>query len=126
MVFGSAGERDTEKRPAMGAVAALNSDYFVIADEDARGEDRDEIAADIENGALAARPETSHAIIHDRREAIRHVFGKAEVGDTVLLAGKGHEKSIIGPGGPVAWDEIGTARDLLAELGYAAAAGDTD
>jgi len=126
VVFGSAGERDTEKRPAMGAVAALNSDYFVIADEDARGEDRDEIAADIENGALAARPETSHAIIHDRREAIRHVFGKAEVGDTVLLAGKGHEKSIIGPEGPVAWDEIGTARDLLAELGYAAAAGDTD
>ncbi len=126
VVFGSAGERDTEKRPAMGAVAALNSAYFVIADEDPRGEDRDRIAADIENGALAARPETPHAIVHDRREAIRHVFGKAEVGDTVLLAGKGHENSIIGPDGPVSWDEVRTARDLLAKLGYADTAHETD
>ncbi len=126
LVFGSAGERDTEKRPAMGAVAALNSDYFVIADEDPRGEDRDAIAADIEIGALAAKPETAHAMVHDRREAIRHVFERAEAGDTVLLVGKGHENSIIGPEGPVAWDEAGVARAILAEMGHAPGTGDAD
>ena len=124
LVFGGAGERDTEKRPAMGAVAALNSDYFVIADEDPRGEDRNAIAADIENGALAAKPETPYAMVHDRREAIRHVFERAEAGDTVLLAGKGHENSIIGPEGPVVWDEAGVAGEILAEMGYAPTARD--
>ncbi len=119
VVFGSAGERDLDKRPAMGAVAARLAAYFVVADEDPRGESRDGIAADIRAGALAERADARHAVIHDRREAIRHALARARPGDTVLLAGKGHENSIIGPSGPTAWDETAMARELLADLGYA-------
>lgn len=125
LVFGSAGERDQEKRPAMGAVASRGADYFVISDEDPRGEDPDQIASDIRDGALAARPDTPHAIVHDRRDAIRHVFERAGPGDTILLAGKGHEKSIIGPAGPSLWNEAGVALELLTELGYVPASGES-
>ena len=118
VVFGSAGERDRDKRPAMGAVAARLAAYFVIADEDPRGESRDAIAADIRAGALAERLESPHAIIHDRREAIRHALARARPGDTVLLAGKGHENSIIGPSGATDWDETAVARQTLSSLGY--------
>ena len=126
LVFGGAGERDREKRPAMGAVAARGADYIVIADEDPRTEDRDRIAADIREGVLASRPDSPPTIIHDRREAIRHVFERAQAGDTVLIAGKGHENSIIGPDGPAAWDEVTGAREILAALGYAPGSGDPD
>ncbi len=118
VVFGSAGERNRDKRPAMGAVAARRAAYFVIADEDPRGESSDRIAADIRAGALAERPDAAYAVIHDRREAIRHALARARPGDTVLLAGKGHENSIIGRSGETDWDETAVARQTLSSLGY--------
>jgi UDP-N-acetylmuramoyl-L-alanyl-D-glutamate--2,6-diaminopimelate ligase len=119
-VFGSAGERDTAKRPAMGRIAAERCRLVVVTDEDPRGEDREAILDEIARGAEAAGRRRGHdlLLIADRRAAIQAAFEAARPNDTVLLAGKGHERSIIGPEGPVAWDEPAVARALLAELGY--------
>lgn len=107
VVFGSAGERDLEKRPAMGAVAARRADVVVVTDEDPRGEDRLAICEQIAAGAEAEgarRGDTLH-VVPDRAEAIAFALGQAAPGDTVLCAGKGHESSIITAAGSVPWDE---------------------
>jgi UDP-N-acetylmuramoyl-L-alanyl-D-glutamate--2,6-diaminopimelate ligase len=107
VVFGSAGERDREKRPAMGAVAGRLADLAVVTDEDPRGEDREAILEEIAAGALAegARRGETLLLIPDRPEAIDAAVSAARPGDTVLFAGKGHEGSIIGAEGAVPWDE---------------------
>ena len=119
-VFGSAGERDVEKRPMMGRIAGANARLVVATDEDPRGEDREAIVDEIARGAEATGKRRGHdlLLIPDRPEAIAAAFERARPGDIVLLAGKGHEHSIIGPGGPVAYDERRTALAALAALGY--------
>lgn len=121
-VFGSAGERDTEKRPMMGRVAGERCRLVVVTDEDPRGEDREAILAEIGAGAESAgrRRGRDLLLIPDRAEAIAAAFGRARAGDLVLLAGKGHEPTIIGPRGPVPWDERAEAERALAALGYGA------
>jgi UDP-N-acetylmuramoyl-L-alanyl-D-glutamate--2,6-diaminopimelate ligase len=127
VVFGSAGERDVQKRPWMGRIAAQLSDFAVFADEDPRLENRDKIVSDIAAGAaeVGAREGRDYLCCPERRDAIREAFSRAHPGDTVLLAGKGHENSIIGQRDGTLhtfpWNEARVARELLAELGFAAA-----
>lgn len=123
-VFGSAGERDTVKRPAMGAVAARCADYAVMTDEDPREEDAASILREIAAGAIevGAREGERFACIVGRREGITAAFERARPGDTVLLAGKGHEQSIVIGREKLPWDDRQVARDVLAALGYAAEA----
>lgn len=115
-VFGSAGERDIEKRSLMGRVAADLADFAVITDEDPRGEDRDRIAAQIVAGLRQEDPTFSFVVIHDRPQAVEYALAQARPGDVVALLGKGHEKSIIGPSGEVPYDEVEVAREGLAGL----------
>ena len=119
-VFGSAGERDTAKRPQMGRIAGERCRLVIVTDEDPRGEDRDAIIDEIARGAEAAGRRRGHdlLLIPDRREAIAAAFDAARPGDIVVLTGKGHERSIIGPDGPVAWDERGVAEQALASMGF--------
>jgi UDP-N-acetylmuramoyl-L-alanyl-D-glutamate--2,6-diaminopimelate ligase len=119
-VFGSAGERDTDKRPMMGRIAAERARLIVVTDEDPRGEDRETILAEIARGAeeVGARRGHDLLLVADRPAAIEAAFERARRGDVVLLAGKGHERSIIGPDGPVAYDERTTALEALARLGF--------
>jgi UDP-N-acetylmuramoyl-L-alanyl-D-glutamate--2,6-diaminopimelate ligase len=119
-VFGSAGERDTDKRPMMGRIAAERARLVVVTDEDPRGEDRARILDDIARGAESAGARRGRDLLleADRPAAIDVAFERARPGDVVLLAGKGHEQSIIGPDGPVAYDERATALSGLARLGY--------
>ncbi|MDQ3128857.1 MAG: UDP-N-acetylmuramoyl-L-alanyl-D-glutamate--2,6-diaminopimelate ligase, partial [Chloroflexota bacterium] len=121
-VFGSAGERDTDKRPMMGRIAAENARIVVVTDEDPRGEDSLAILDDIARGAEdgGKHRERDLFLIADRAAAIAAAFELARPGDIVLLAGKGHEQSIIGPDGPIAYDERETALAILAALGHAA------
>ena len=107
VVFGSAGERDLEKRPAMGSVAARLADISVITDEDPRGEDRALILEQIAQGAVAAGGERGRnvLVIPDRVDAIAYAIANAAPGDTVLAAGKGHEKTLETAAGEVPWDE---------------------
>jgi UDP-N-acetylmuramoyl-L-alanyl-D-glutamate--2,6-diaminopimelate ligase len=120
-VFGSAGERDIEKRALQGAVAARLADFSVFTSEDPRYENPDAIIAAIAAGATAAggREGETFARVTDRREAIRLAFAHAKPGDCVLLAGKGHEGSIIWGREKVRWNEAEVARSLLADVGYA-------
>jgi UDP-N-acetylmuramoyl-L-alanyl-D-glutamate--2,6-diaminopimelate ligase len=117
-VFGSAGERDTAKRPQMGRIAGERARLVVVTDEDPRGEDREAILDEIARGAEAAgrRRGQDLLLIADRREAIAAAFEAARPGDVVLLAGKGHEQSIIGPDGEQPWDERAIAEELLAAM----------
>lgn len=120
-VFGSAGERDIEKRPIQGAIAAKYCDLLVLTDEDPRAEDRESIIAAIAAGAaqVGKRPGAGYRCIADRSEAVRAALADAQPGDLVLLLGKGHEGSIIYDGYSIAWDEAAVARAALGELGYA-------
>lgn len=120
-VFGSAGERDRTKRPALAEVASRHADFFVITQEDPRLEDPQRILAEIEAGATGAgkRRETDYEVIDDRRSAIAFAIARAEPGDTVVLTGKGHESSIIVGEQKRPWDEAEAARAALRARGFA-------
>lgn len=115
VVFGSAGERDTQKRPSMGRIATQMADFVVITDEDPREEDREKILREIAAGAeeIGKREGTDFVCIVDRTEAIKVAFEHAQPGDTVLLAGKGHEQSIIIGRDKLPWDDRRVAREQL-------------
>jgi UDP-N-acetylmuramoyl-L-alanyl-D-glutamate--2,6-diaminopimelate ligase len=117
-VFGSAGERDREKRPLQGRAAGAHCDTLVITDEDPRGEDSMEILEQIAAGCEGRTRGKDLFLISDRREAIRFALSRARPGDAVLLLGKGHEGSIIGPQGPAPWDERQETEAALRALGY--------
>jgi UDP-N-acetylmuramoyl-L-alanyl-D-glutamate--2,6-diaminopimelate ligase len=120
VVFGSAGERDAVKRPLQGHVAATLADIVVITNEDPRYEDADAIIHEIADGAYAAggiKGETVHCVT-ERRDAIALAFGFARTGDTVVLAGKGHERSIIWNGVKHPWNELDVAQEELAKMGW--------
>jgi len=119
-VFGSAGERDPTKRPAMGRVAAQLADLVVVTDEDPRLEDPRVINEAIASGAreAGARDGETLSVIDDRREAIAHALAAAQPGDVVLLAGKGHESSMFYGTDKLPWDDRTVARDALADLGW--------
>jgi UDP-N-acetylmuramoyl-L-alanyl-D-glutamate--2,6-diaminopimelate ligase len=119
-VFGSAGERDTAKRAVMGRVAGERCRLVVATDEDPRGEDPGSIVNEIVRGAESAGRRLGVDVlgITDRRAAIVAAFDRAQPGDIVLLAGKGHEPAILYADGPVPWDEAGVARAALARLGF--------
>jgi len=121
-VFGSAGERDRAKRPRLAAVAAKYADHFVITQEDPRLEDPAAILAEIEAGAVDAgkQRDRDYRVIDDRTEAINAAIAGAADGDTVLLAGKGHEASIIVGEEKRPWDEAAAARAALRARGFAA------
>ena len=88
VVFGAGGDRDRGKRPAMGAVAARLADRVIVTSDNPRSEDPDTIIAEI----VAGMPGSGVACREpDRRLAVRQALAGADRGDTVLIAGKGHE-----------------------------------
>lgn len=116
-VFGSSGQRDKEKRPMMGELAANACDVVILTEDDDRGEDGVQIMEEIAAGAERAgkRRNIDLYLIHDRGKAIEAAIVNAEKGDTVLLLGKGHEKSIVSlaSGEKRPWDEVAHARSAL-------------
>lgn len=90
VVIGAGGDRDHGKRPLMGAAAAALADLVIVTDDNPRSESPAAIRADVLGGAS---PGPGVAIeIGDRREAIAHAVSIASRGDTVVVAGKGHER----------------------------------
>jgi UDP-N-acetylmuramoyl-L-alanyl-D-glutamate--2,6-diaminopimelate ligase len=87
-VFGCGGERDRGKRAQMGEVADRLADIVVVTDDNPRGEDPAAIVADVLGGIRRA---ADLHVEHDRRRAIGQAIAMAAPGDTVLIAGKGHE-----------------------------------
>lgn len=114
-LFGSAGRRDVSKRAIQGRLAGVASDIVVITEEDDRDVDGHMIMAQIAEGAKQAGKVEGKNLycILDRTEAIKFALGQAKKGDTVILLGKGHEKTIERATGEHPWDEIGTVKKLL-------------
>lgn len=128
VVFGAGGDRDRGKRPEMGRVAAETADLFVLTSDNPRSEDPRQILDEIEAGvrdvgtprvesdelAAAAR---GYCLLVDRREAIVAAIRSARDGDTVLIAGKGHEPYQIIGTERVDFDDRKEARASIAGLG---------
>lgn len=119
-VSGSAGERDVPKRALQGGVSARFADFSIFTTEDPRFEDAATIIEQIAEGAEAtgAKSGEDYLTIVDRTEAIAEAFNQALPGDIVLLAGKGHERSIIWGADKTPWNEAEVARQLLHARGY--------
>jgi len=114
VVFGSTARSDHD-RPGMGRAAAQFSDFFIITSDDPLDEDPVEIARDVQSGAEGKAPGLDYEIVIDRRAAIRRAIELARAGDTVLLAGKGHERSMRVAGGSEPWDERAEAEAAIRE-----------
>ena len=89
VVFGAGGDRDTGKRPLMGRAAADYADVAIVTDDNPRSEDPALIRAAILDGARLGAAEVSE--VGDRAEAILRGVDALGPGDTLLIAGKGHE-----------------------------------
>ncbi len=113
-VFGCGGDRDRTKRPKMGAAAAQLSDYVVITSDNPRSEEPEAIIADILTGLTDTK--TPYTVILGRVDAICWVIQNAQPGDTVLLAGKGHETYQILKEGTIHLDEREIVAQALASL----------
>jgi UDP-N-acetylmuramoyl-L-alanyl-D-glutamate--2,6-diaminopimelate ligase len=117
VVFGSTARSDHD-RPGMGRAAADFADFFIITTDDPLDQDPVEIARDVQSGAEGKAPGHDYEIVIDRRAAIRRAIELARPGDCVLLAGKGHERSMRMASGSEPWDERAEAeaaiRDRLA------------
>ena len=123
VVFGSAGERDSAKRPMQGRVACTWCDLVILTDEDPRGEDRMAILREIAQGCDDTNRRREILLIPDRAKAIRRALEAAAESDGVLLLGKGHEHSIEYADHAMEWDEAAAAREALRDLGYGSACG---
>ncbi len=113
-VFGSAGERDKEKRTLMGEVAGRMADFVVITAEDPRRESLDSIMGEIAAGCEAAGREQGKDFVSipDRWTAIEKACSIARKGDVVIVCGKGHEQSMCFGTTEYPWDD----RIALAEV----------
>ncbi|MFN4225376.1 MAG: UDP-N-acetylmuramoyl-L-alanyl-D-glutamate--2,6-diaminopimelate ligase [Hyphomonas sp.] len=89
VIFGCGGDRDAKKRPIMGEIASRQADDVIVTDDNPRSEDPSKIRAAVLGGAKGARE------IGDRAEAIRTVIREMKKGDTLVIAGKGHETGQI-------------------------------
>jgi UDP-N-acetylmuramoyl-L-alanyl-D-glutamate--2,6-diaminopimelate ligase len=118
VVFGAAGERDPARRRGIARAVAETADYAVITNEDPRSEDPDAILDEIA-GALRSMgwsEKRKYWRELDRRQAIEMAFDRASPGDTVLLAGKATEPSIVIGTTHWPWDERRIARELLRDM----------
>lgn len=114
-MFGSAGRRDEAKRAIQGRLAGEYCDEVIVTEEDDRDIDGLKIMDQIAGGAEEAgkKRDKDLFLVHDRTEAIRFTINRAKKNDTVLLLGKGHEKTIERANGENPWDEIGATRKAL-------------
>jgi len=112
LVFGCGGDRDRTKRPLMGQAAAGGSDLAFVTSDNPRGEDPRAIIREIEEGLKGA----AYRVEIDRREAIRGALLEAREGDTVLIAGKGHETTQTIGTASLPFDDRLIAKETLDEL----------
>ena len=111
VVFGAGGDRDRAKRPLMGKAAVELGDVVLVTSDNPRSEDPIAIIQDVLQGAGL-----EVEIDPDRRSAIRSAIGKAEPGDVVVIAGKGHEQGQEVAGIVHPFDDREVARDAIHEL----------
>jgi UDP-N-acetylmuramoyl-L-alanyl-D-glutamate--2,6-diaminopimelate ligase len=109
VVFGCGGERDRGKRPVMGRIAATLADLAIVTSDNPRSEDPNAIIDEVEQGMGQA----PHRRLADRKAAIAEAVAASRPGDTVLLAGKGHETYQVIGTEKVPFDEVAIVREAL-------------
>lgn len=130
VVFGAGGDRDRGKRPQMARVAVDHADLCVLTSDNPRTEDPSEILDEVAAGARSAGAEEiqldelakaarGFCVVLDRRTAIGSAIAAATAGDTVLVAGKGHEDYQIVGTERIHFDDREEARTAIASLGGA-------
>lgn len=115
IVFGATGDRDTDKRPKMGAVVDELADIIILTEDDNYSEDQFSIMNQVSQGINRREAEDFWIIFH-REDAIRTALLSAEAGDIVLLAGKGSERVIVRNSGPEAWSDADMAKGIAQEI----------
>ncbi|MGV1050032.1 MAG: UDP-N-acetylmuramoyl-L-alanyl-D-glutamate--2,6-diaminopimelate ligase [Solirubrobacterales bacterium] len=115
-VFGAGGDRDRDKRPKMGRAGGELADLAVITSDNPRSERPAAIVADVAAGAAGQAAAVEIEV--DRRAAIALALARAAPGDTVVIAGKGHEQGQeFEDGRKIAFDDRSVAREELRRLG---------
>lgn len=114
VLFGCGGDRDTTKRPQMGAIAARLADFVIVTSDNPRTEKPEEIIKDITVG-MKGIP-TPYKVIENRVQAIKFAIANAKCGDIIVLAGKGHETYQIVGKDTLHLDEREIVHEALAEL----------
>ncbi len=116
LVFGAGGDRDTSKRPLMGAIAAQLADLVIVTSDNPRSEDPAAICSSIEKGLLTTNHQVKYEIIVDRRAAIERAMELATPNDLVIVAGKGHEAYQESARGRIHFDDKEEVRRAIKEL----------
>jgi UDP-N-acetylmuramoyl-L-alanyl-D-glutamate--2,6-diaminopimelate ligase len=114
-VLGACGERDRGKRPIMGKIVASQADVIILTNEDPYYEDPEQIIDDIERG-VTKKLDKTYFRIFDRREAIHRALSLAEIGDIVLVTGKGAEVTMALGAERIPWSERQVIEEELAKL----------
>lgn len=119
-LFGCGGDRYRAKRPAMGEISICLADFTVITSDNPRSEDPSAIIQDIIDGVrkAGASKNKDYIVEQDRKSAIIKTLELMKKGDTLLIAGKGHEDYQILPTRRIHFDDREVAREALKELGY--------
>ncbi|MBA50757.1 MAG: UDP-N-acetylmuramoyl-L-alanyl-D-glutamate--2,6-diaminopimelate ligase [Acidimicrobiaceae bacterium] len=111
VVFGAGGDRDPQKRPLMGQIAAELADEVVVTSDNPRSEDPSHIAQQIVSGM--DERSTGPKVLLERAEAIQFAVNHAATGDSVLIAGKGHETYQITGSEQRPFDDTKVAQEAL-------------
>jgi len=118
VVFGCIGGRDRHRRRPMGRIAGQLADYVIVTDDNPYDEERESIFQEIVAGLQEAGREEGrdYLVVPDRRQAIAHALAMAREGDTVVLAGKGHETHVYASSSAYHCDDREVARAILRRL----------
>ncbi|QMU57239.1 MAG: UDP-N-acetylmuramoyl-L-alanyl-D-glutamate--2,6-diaminopimelate ligase [Boseongicola sp.] len=114
VVFGAGGDRDTGKRPLMGEAAARNADVVIVTDDNPRSEEPSVIRAAVKAGTEGCPAEVTE--VGDRAEAILRGVDALGAGDTLLIAGKGHETGQVVGDDVLPFDDVEQASIAVAAL----------
>lgn len=114
LVFGCGGDRDKEKRPLMGEIAAKRAHFSVLTSDNPRYEAPVEILSAIEKGAR--RFSTEYVVIPDRKEAIYYAVSRLKKGDILLVAGKGGEDTQEIMGIKYSYNDKATIKEAIARI----------
>lgn len=114
-VVGCGGDRDKSKRPKMGYIASQLSTQVIFTSDNPRSEKPDEIIRDIESGVAAENYKKTISIV-DREQAIKAASAMAQVGDILLIAGKGHESYQEINGVRTDFDDYQKVKSILTQL----------
>lgn len=113
-VFGCAGDRDRSHRGAIGRLVTSLGDFTIVTTDNPGSEDPQEIAREVVAGAKEVDPRGKcHRVILDRRRAVEKALSLARGGDSVLLAGKGHEEYQLIEGYRLPYNDRRTVEEIL-------------